>query len=58
MTSRFNPKPNVVYKRSWRGKILSKQHSEMEFSKFYTKLGWGIFNRHSGEISSGIDKIP
>jgi hypothetical protein len=27
----------------------------MEFSKFYTKLGCGIFNRHSGEISSGID---
>jgi len=46
LQSRFNPRPNVVYKRTSRGNFCPNDTEN---------LGWGIFNRNSGEISSGID---
>jgi hypothetical protein len=40
--------PNVVYKQSWREKSRPASSENR---------GGGIFNRNSGEISSGIDKV-
>jgi hypothetical protein len=45
MTSRFNPKPNVVYKRSWRGKFCP--NNTQKWNSASSTQNWG------GEFSIG-----